>query len=274
MKLSIFTTVSEPNKRGDTWAESLMCYKKLADEVVVVDGSTSGVFTTSMESNLAIILSPWQKEFSWEFIGQQFQRGYEACSGDIVIHADLDFIFHENHYESIRKVAERLLEEHEPACSFYKYQFVLPDRYNLKSRLVVMVNKKDFGNRIRFDSGGDLAQPSLDGVYISPDSVPEAGIPFYNYEKILKTKAQVMDDVGRMERSYGRHFGKTQYGSDGSNIDAYSAWVEAQVGKFNKPMEQIKITDHPKVMQETIKNLTPEMWGYSGHGKLGVNSYV
>lgn len=274
MKLSIFTTIKNPKARGDTVDEALKCYSELADEVIVVNGGIDYDETDWLPEKTYLIDKEWPKEFDWSFIGQQFQRGYEACTGDIVIHADLDFIFHENHYESIRKVAERLLEEHEPACSFYKYQFVLPDRYNLKSRLVVMVNKKDFGDRIKFNSGGDLAQPSLDGVYISPDSVPEAGLPFYNYEKILKTKAQVMDDVGRMERSYGRHFGKTQYGSDGPNIDAYSAWVEAQIGKFKKPMERIKITDHPKVMQQTILNLTPEQFGYNGHGKLGDNNYV
>ena len=131
MKLSIFTTATNPTSRKDLDKEALNCYSQLADELIYVDGSgdlpneTLLKHKQDMYSNyidLKELHYKWEKEFDWSFIGQQFQRGYEACTGDIVIHADLDFIFHENHYESIRKVAERLLEEHEPACSFYKYQ--------------------------------------------------------------------------------------------------------------------------------------------------------
>ena len=273
MKLSVFSTVTNPGARGDNFSSAWNCYNDLADEVVLVDGSEDAIENLT-HSSRKTVTSQWPQEFEWPFIGQQFQRGYEACTGDAVIHADLDFIFHEKHFKDIRRAAQRMLDEKLPALTFFKHQFILPDRYNVKSRLVLMVNKRDFGDRIRFDSGGDLAQPSLDGEYISPDSVPECGLPFYNYEKILKTKAQVMDDVGRMERAYKRHFGKTQYGSDGTDDDAYRLWIEAQVGKFNKPQEQIKLEEHPRYIQETIKNLTPEMFGYDAHGRLERNNYA
>lgn len=249
LKLSIFTTITRPDTRGDNYEDAEACYNELADELVIIDGHGT-----------------WPQEFEWPVIGEHFQRGYEACTGDWIIHADLDFIFHEKDFQDIRNV----LEQHNdlPALSFYKYQFVLPNRYNLKSRLVVAVNKGRYGNRIKFDSGGDLAQPSLDGRYINPDSVPQAKVGFYNYEKLLKTKEQIAKDVGRMERAYKRHFGKTQYGSNGTNKDAYDKWYAAQKGKFNKPQEHIPLLAHPKYVQETIKNLTPEQFGYSGFGLI------
>lgn len=272
MKLSIFTTYTNPMDRGDNPFPALKCYEELADEVIVIDGSNKDGETPL--SNAQIVWSPWPQEFSWKLIGNQFQKGYEACTGDVVIHADLDFLFHENDFEAIKQAAQRMLDEHEPATSFFKHQFILPDRYNLKSRLVIMVNKRDFGDRIKFDSGGDLCQPSLDGIYISPDSVPECGLPFYNYEKLLKTKEQIADDVGRMERAYERHFGKTQYGSDGTDEHAYKLWVKAQVGKFSKPQQIIPLSRHPKYIQKTIQSLTPDQWGYDGHGRLERNIYV
>lgn len=270
MKLSIFTTGKNPVSRGDLFDEPLSCYNELADEVVYVDGS--GDLPNGQHGDLCYV---WPKEFSWELIGQQFQRGYEACTGDVVIHADLDFIFHEKHFRSIRQAAQRMLDEHQPAVSFFKYQFILPDRYNLKSRLVIMVNKKDFGNRIKFDGGGesDLCQPSLDGKLIKADNIPESGIPFYNYEKIIKSKEQIMNDVGRMERAYKKHFGKTQYGSDGTDKDAFNKWYQAQIGKLQKPHEHISIDQHPKYMKETILNLKPEQFGYSAFG-YEVNDYA
>lgn len=262
MRLSVFTTITNPDNRGDNFTEAYRCYKDLANEVVIVDGSNE--MTPDPYDYDEYIHSPWPQEFEWPFIGEQFTRGYKACTGDWVIHADLDHIYHENDYQRIRDELEKYNDQ--PAVTFLKRQFILPDRFNLKSRLVVAVNKAKYGDRIKFDSGGDLCQPSLDGKYIEPGSVPEVNIPIWNYEKILKTKEQIMDDVGRMERAYKRHFGKTQYGSDGSDEDAFEKWYEAQKGKLNKPHEFVKLEDHPRVMQETIRNLKAEMWGYSAFG--------
>src|SRR4051812_31458654 len=100
MKLSIFTTLSDPGRRQDPYKEALYCYLELADELVVIDGSQ---FAHSVTRNIllgtkketAYIHSIWPTEFSWDFIGKQFQKGYDACSGDWVIHMDLDYFFHE-----------------------------------------------------------------------------------------------------------------------------------------------------------------------------------
>jgi len=267
MKLSIFTTVKWPEQRGDLYEEPWACYKNLADEVVEVDGDELEYdeWIKIVSEKRRIIRSPWAKEFRWEFIGQQFQRGYEACTGDWVIHADLDFIFHENDYEAIRMACEQNSDA--PGISFWKYQFILPDRYILKSRLVLAVNKAKYGDRIRFDSGGDLCQPSLDGNEIKPDDVPEARIPFYNYEKLLKTESQIKDDVGRMARAWQKHFGEYKLGGP-DDESAYEEWWKMTAGRYDKDQEHIDINKHPKVMQETIKNLQPNQFGYNGFGML------
>lgn len=257
MNLSVFTTITRPEVRGDNYDDAEACYNELADELAVIDGHGT-----------------WPQEFNWPVIGEHFQRGYEACTGDVVIHADVDFIFHDNDFPKIREAAQYMLDNHLPAMSFYKYQFILPDRYNLKSRLVVMVNKRDFGSRIKFDSGGDLCQPSLDGVELKPDTVPEAQVPIYNYEKLTKTKAQIMDDVGRMDRAYHRHFGRYVYGTDGSDESAYNGWLEMVVGRFHKPSRHIKLNEHPKYVQETISNLKPNQWGYNMFDLLEGKAYA
>lgn len=267
MKLSIFTTVTNPILRGDNLYPSLECYEELADEVVIVNGKLNApLYGEKARDTTKNITYVWPRKFSWDFIGQQFQRGYEACTGDVVIHADLDFIFHEQDFNSIRQAAQEMLDNGEPARSFYKYQFIQPDRYNLKSRLVIMVNKRDYGDRIKFNSGGDLCQPSLDGNELSPDEVKESGIAFYNYEKLCKTKEQILDDVGRMDRAYNSYFGKYIYGEDGSDPSAYEGWLKMMVGRYGKPQKEIKLEEHPKYIIETIKNLNPNQWGYSGFG--------
>lgn len=274
MKLSVFTTTTDPIERGDLFWEAMGSYD-FADEVVVVDGSRVPIANPGMheveDKSYVQVNSRWPQGFSWELIGQQFQRGYEAASGDWVIHADLDFIFHEQDYRSIRKACEE--NSKAPALSFYKWQFILPDRYNLKSRLVIAVNKGKYGDRIRFDSGGDLAQPSLDGKYIDPNDVPEAGIPIWNYEKLIKTQDQVAEDVGRMARAYEKHFGEFKLGGPDDD-SALDEWLTMVLGRIRKPQKHIPLKDHPKVMRGTIRHLTPDMWGYGGWGLLEDNDYV
>ncbi len=252
MKLSIFTTITRPEQRGDNVADALSCYNDVADEVIVIDGKDT-----------------WPQTFSWNLIGKHFQKGYEQATGDWVIHADLDFIFHEKSIEQLRKVLEE--NNNEPALSMWKYQFILPDRYNLKSRLVLAVNKAKFGDRIRFDSGGDLCQPSLDGLYINPSHIPESRIAFYCYEKMTKNKQQVEDDVKRMADAWYRYFMHYKLGTDRT---AYREWLKMVVGRFKKPQQHILLHEHPIYVQETIKALEPTQWGYNGFDNLELNDYA
>ena len=254
MRTSAFITITRPKERGDLYIECLEAANEIFDEVIVVDGERT-----------------WPKEFNWPLIGEHFQSGYEAATGDWVVHLDTDFILHENDKQSILHAFEQ--HKDEPALSFWKYQFLLPDRYSLKSRLVLAVNKGEYGDRIRFNSGGDLCQPSLDGKELKPDSVPEARVPFYNYEKLLKTEEQIKDDVGRMARAWQSHFGEYKLGGP-DDESAYQEWLKMTVGRFTKAQEKVALTFHPAVMQETIRNLRPDQFGYDGLGHLGRNMYV
>ena len=254
MKTSAFITITNPKERGDLYIECLEAAYDIFDEVVVVDGEKT-----------------WPKEFDWPLIGQHFQAGYEQCNGDWVVHLDTDFILHENDKEAILNAFAQ--NNTAPALSFWKYQFILPDRYNIKSRLVIAVNKGKYGDRIRFNSGGDLCQPSLDGKELKPDDVPEARVPFYNYEKLIKTEAQIKDDVGRMARAWQKHFGSYKLGGP-DDESAYHEWLKMTVGRFSKGQEKVALTFHPAVMHETIKSLRPDQWGYNGFGNLERNIYV
>jgi len=216
MKLSIFTTLTYPDTRGDTWNEAISCYEQLTDEIVVVEGDKK--FETEvaffMPTKVSVIQNEWPKEFDWPFIGQQFQRGYEACTGDWAIRMDLDMVFHEDEFDRIRDV---LTNVDTPVAAFYKRQFIRPDRFNVKSRLILAVNKGRYSKHFRFDGGGDLCQLTLDGRYIEPGDVYNPKIPIWNYECLLKTKEQVTEDVGRMDRAYHRHFGEYLYSQDGTD---------------------------------------------------------
>lgn len=253
MRISAFVTITRPDERGDTAKQCIESAHNFADEVVIIDGEQS-----------------WPQEFYWPIIGEHFQAGYEQATGDWVFHLDTDFIFHEQDCAAIRLAC--LEHNYAPALSFLKRQFIQPDRFNVKSRLIVAVNKAKYGDRIRFDSGGDLCQPSLDGKYIEPGTVPDIRIAIWNYEKILKTKAQVKDDVGRMARAWARHFGNFKLGTDDES--AYQEWIKMVRGRYQKPQEVLQLEQHPRVMQAVIKSLKPGQFGYDGFGELAKDSNV
>ena len=52
--LSIFTTMTNPEKRNDPWREALDCYKDFADEVVITGQdwpeNSSGILSESFSS--------------------------------------------------------------------------------------------------------------------------------------------------------------------------------------------------------------------------------
>lgn len=270
LKLSIYTTISDYKRRGDNAIDALRCYNDLADEVVIINGGTEELPDLPRDK-WKIIKSPWPSEFDWPFIGQQFHRGYEAATGDWVMRADLDYIFHEKDFAAIREAME--LHNNAPALTFYKHQFVLPDRYNLKSRLVLATNKGKYGDRIKYDSGGDLCQPSLDGVELLPDTVPEAKVAFYNYEKPLKNNSQIKEDAGRMARAWNSYFDNWNLGGP-DDESAFEAWSQMMKGRFTRPSKIIPLSTHPIYVQETIKNLKPWQFGHSGFGLLEDNIYV
>ena len=316
MKLSIFTTLGggnyQPTQRQDSLTEALDCYTDLADEVIVVNGSNIGIndgwlsydgLTKSdgrSETVIKEIFHVWENEFDWRFIGQQFQRGYEACTGDWAVRADLDFIWHEDDFQEIRNFLKNC---DAPVACMVKRQFLKHDSYAVKALVPIAFNKKKYGNRIKLDSGEDLCQPSLDGVEINKDEMPviarrvpviidesvtmeqrakrlpdemvENGItyaygeyiPIYNYECLLRTKDVQAKEFFRFARAWGRTFGKNMFNIQ-SEEDALREFIKMQVGRYkNSNQVKLKLEDHPKFIQETIKNLKPEQFGFNMWGE-------
>ncbi len=265
-KISIFTTCSNPLERQDLFFQALKSYRPLADELIVVNG---GGPIAKPDPHLwdKMIHHPWPDEFKWDFIGQQFQRGYEACTGDWVIRMDLDFILHEKDYNVIRKKLMMNPEVH--AFSMTKFQFLLADRYNLKSRLDLILNKKKFGKHIQLNGGGDLCQATLHGKPLK--RVPEIGVAVWNYDFLCKTQDIVKKDIGRFARAWDQHFGDRKLGGP-DDEGAFEKFMQMQIGRFARPQQIVPLEQHPKIMQSTIKRLVPEQFGYNmwGHADRAI----
>jgi len=170
MKISIITTMTNPEARKDPWKEAMNCYQDLGDEVIVTGND-------------------WPEEFEWQQIGEYFQEGYNKASYDWVLRMDLDYFFHQKDLSSIIKFLKT--NEDVPVVSFPQYQIFTPDRYQVKTKLCNAFNKKIF-NKIKLNGGGDLCQPTLDGQQLLHKDFPTAKIPIYQYDSVFRTKEIIL----------------------------------------------------------------------------------
>lgn len=244
MKISIFTSYTNPEERMDPWKESLKCYEDFADEVVVVG-------------------KKWKYEFSFDQIGKVFQEGFTKSSGDWVIKMDIDTIFHENDFERIKYYLEKY--KNFPGICLVKNQIFTPDRFHTKSRMCFILNKKKFPN-IMLNGGGDLCDPTLNNQLLNEKNVPSINVPFWNYDSVFKSKDVIAEDRARFARAWNRHFG--DYGNrGGGDIDAaYEAWFNMIKDRYKKHIYKLSPEDHPIYFQKKLKNLQKNQFGYNAFG--------
>jgi len=244
MKLSICTTMTDPDSRNDPWVEAMKCYEELADEVIVTG-------------------SDWGFDFSWEEIGQFFQEGFDKCSGDWVIRMDLDYFFRKSDFQKIKKFL--IDNEDSPAVAFPQYQIFTPDRYQLKTKLCIALNKKNFPN-IKLNGGGDLCQPTLHGNQILHHEVPNLNVPVFQYDSIFRTKEIISSDRARFARAWNQYF--KNYGTRGgpTEKEAFDAWFKMIEDRFKFHVHKLNINEHPEFIKDKLLSLTPDQFGYDVFG--------
>lgn len=244
MKISIFTSMTNPSERMDPWEEALSCYKDFSDEVITVG-------------------EDWPSEFKFSFIGETFQEGFNKSSGDWVIHMDIDNFFHEKYINKLRNILIKY--ENLPTIAFPKYQIFSPDRYHIKSNMCIALNKKRFP-KIKMNGGGDLCQPTLNGVLLKPENFPLIKIPIWNYDSVFKTKNIISKDRARFARAWFREFNDWGERGGGTEEEAFEAWSEMIVKRYKNHILKLSIDDHPKYIKKRLKNLSDNQFGYDLFG--------
>lgn len=242
--LSVFTTMTNPDSRNDPWKESLNCYKSLADDVVVVGDE-------------------WPYEFDWNIFNKIYQDGFNQCRTDWVMRMDLDYFIHENDfikiYESIKKYNDY------PAIVLPQYQFFTLDRYQIKTKLCLLLNKKKFP-KIKLDGGTDKMLATLDGKLLTYKNVPQIKVPIWQYDSMFRTKEIIGEDRARFARAWFRTFGN--YGNRGGDnpVIAFDAWFEMIKLRYKKHVLRKNIKKHPLFIKEKLDKLNQNQFGYNAFG--------
>ena len=243
-ELTIFTTMTSPEKRMDPWEEALECYNFFTYNVVIVG-------------------KDWPEEFSFDLIGKYFQKGFEESNSDWVIRIDIDYFFHEKYKTNLLKSLNKY--KNEPVLAFPQYQFFTPERYQIKTRLCLAINKKHFPT-IKFNGGGDLCLPTLNDQVIKPSTVKNLNIPVFQYDSMFRTKEIISDDRARFARAWYRQFG--DYGNSGGETSekAYNAWFNNIEERYKKHVTKITLDNHPVFIKDKLSNLEHDQFGYDLFG--------
>tara|TARA_A100001011_G_scaffold16820_1_gene17542 strand:+ start:27241 stop:28044 length:804 start_codon:yes stop_codon:yes gene_type:complete len=244
VKISIHTTMTNPEARMDPWKESLECYNDFADEVVITGEN-------------------WPETFKWDYIGQTFNEGLNKTTGDWAIRMDLDYLFHENDFKYIRNFIET--NKDEKAIAFPKRQFFTIERYQLQSKICIAVNKGKFPE-IQLNGGGDLCFPTINGELINVDKIPVSKVPVWNYDMMFKTKKIIENERLRFGKAWFDQFNDWGIFGGNSHEEAFNAWYEWVKEKYKKHIFKINLDDHPKYIQKKLRNLNEDQFGYSCFG--------
>ena len=241
---SIFTTMTNPEDRNDPWKESINCYESLADEVVIVGDN-------------------WPVEFDWGIFNKIYQDGFDKCATDWVMRMDLDYFVHEKDIPKIRDSLEKYTEY--PAIVLPQYQFFTLNRYQIKTKLCLLLNKKRFPE-IKLNGGTDRMLATLNGELLTYKNVPQVKIPIWQYDSMFRTKSTIAEDRARFARAWYSQF--KDWGDRGgpSEEEAFEAWFIMIKKRYAFHTNKISMRKHPKFICSKLQNLKQEHFGYSAFG--------
>lgn len=279
MKLSILTTISNPQERQDPYIEALQCYLDVADEVVIVDGSRIKYDSWAMFPQLKLVHHFWPEEWDWSQLPVSLNRGLEKCTGDWVLKLDIDQFIHQN---DIYELKRRLRNIHKPCATFQKYSVTYNKRFYQKGEMITAINKGKYGDKISFgediNENSDLCRPIWHdllynekrvplGRLIQEDECGRTGITIWNFDYTFKTQELTRKEFYRFAKAYTSYFDDSPFGS--SEEESFQIFCDLHKGRYKKA--NYEITDMnilPKYIQHAYINLKPSQFGYNGWGIL------
>ena len=286
MKISIITTITNPEENQYPWREAINSYLALADEVIVVNGSGSkGIvgyhIIESQVDKLKFIHLPWPNKWHWSELPIHLNAGLEQAIGDWVIKCDIDYVFHENDIKDIRFALENNAKQYSIA-SFVKKIIIDRNSYFKKCRIPVAIHKGQVGDSIKFgidpNLKSDWCMPILvkgekrfiasgtsdyivpTGQIVPPGMVYDTGLNIYNYDCFFRTKEVQKREFWRFAQAYASAFDES-WGS--SEEEAFSFWTKMMKSRLSKQLYPMDIESHPEFIKEKIKNMKPEEFGFN-----------
>jgi hypothetical protein len=256
MTKGAYILMQNPLTNGYPYQECITCCLDIFDEILIVDGGTNdGSFEKLPKDDcIKIIKRDWPEDASWDYLCEQYNYGLQNLTTDWRMKVDADYIFHEKDIQNIKN----LFQSSALGYTFEKYCFNLIDRYRTKTKILLAVNYSTIPNVYINDN--DQFQNG-DKIYFDTDFI-NSGIPVYNYDNCFKTKKNIGEVMHKLATAaaakYGINWG---YDSKEKAIEFMTTTARTRFDGHNQNI--IKIEDHPKYIQDKIRQLKQDKLGYS-----------
>ena len=281
MKISIFTTITNPDYWQYAWKEAIACYETFADEVIVVDGSKrfdgDETYSPQFELNemalcgkVKVILYDWPYEWHWSELPKHIQKGFEQCTGDVAIKMDIDYLIHEQDFYGLKKELEAIIGLNFKLGNLKKFTILNKKKGYEKANLPIIVNMKykdeiawGVNDERKTDWCFPITKDRQDefgvwhGKQINP--IYQTGYDIYNYDYFFRTEEKAEEAFWRFSKAWNRGTGDWSWGN--TKDEALAVFKKQLYGRLKNQF--LKDVNHPKFIRERINNMKPEEQGFS-----------
>lgn len=309
MKISAFCLTTNANKFQYPYIESIKSWADAVDELVVIDGgSTDGTVEQIMaigNSKIRIVKddeTKWGKNWEYNRMGKNFNRGFDECTGDIIIKFDVDYVLHESATSNderlnLRHTCQIAYDKGDMIISFVRKNLILVNSYYYKSSKTLGVNMRGVEQKnisvkygIDFKRWGWGYEPIVpeyeeNGIWFGdllnmPSNSRRTEAEVFNYSFAFCDKETISWIRDRHIRAEIKQCMKKYSKIEPTpliTLENLEKSKEYGFGKFIKDAkyyykgyEQIKISvkDHPLIMQDKVKSITEKQAGYNLFGNL------
>lgn len=291
MRISTHTIIKNPETQGYPYLESIESVAKWTNELVIIDGGTTDQSLEKIKELMAsypkveffIKEVEFPEEFGWERIPLSMNEGLDACTGDWAVRFDTDYIYHERDNEKIRDRLEKQMYTGNVVLNLDKKQVIIWDKYYSKAKCPYIIRKgkdipivkygiadNDRANDLMFpvfvDGYKDNGLPYGSSLFAMNERISNLGIDFYNYDFGFMTKEQIIYLRYRFERAWQLYF-KGKEAAETLTREGTWEMFEVMIGhRLGREMQPLPLEEHPKLIQDRIKNLTPEQFAYNAFG--------
>ena len=299
MKIAGFTMLTDPNYRQDLWMESIRQALEVFDEVVIIYGREKdkelleSVFGNKKLSISWYFLEWPQPEWSYEELPRHLNLGLQYCYGymaDWAVLFSMDYFFHEKDKGKIHAKLAAFKRDKIMIGSFEKLQFFKVNRAYEKGNVPIALNLSfDFQYGVNESRYTDLCYPIIpsgktvkyhSGKYDTPVGAPiprdrmrATGIHVWNYDYSFKTEERAKELLYHFDRAHAKWFGAGYYGDKIEDITMESAfrhYIKLVTGRIKKCYKVFKTEDHPKHIQNRVRNIKSNEFGYNLWDKIKI----
>ena len=254
-----------------------------ADQIVIVDGGEKSDWYVKLQKELSgedfekikVVQLPWPYEFSWDELPKHLNAGLVHVKSDWCVRADIDYVFKDNWKDNLSELNNF---KDKRIVTVQKFSTILVNKVYQKGATPMIINMK-YGDMCFGVAEGkytDLCMPIIKkGIHGDiptgrmVDDVGKSHLEFMNYDYCFKTKEFTAKEFFRFSRAHKRYFNTTNWGeTEEEALEKFINMMEARLMSKNRHIYNMPWGQHPSFIQERVKNIKPEHFGYNGWGNF------